>query len=38
MVVEINKDATPLTGVATFSLLGHAAEILPNLVAATWSA
>jgi NAD-dependent deacetylase len=36
MVVEINKDPTPLTGVATFSLLGQAGEILPRLLAATW--
>jgi NAD-dependent deacetylase len=36
MVVEINKDRTPLTGVATFSLLGQAGEILPRLMAATW--
>lgn len=36
MVVEVNKDRTPLTGVATFSLLGAADEILPRLVAATW--
>jgi NAD-dependent deacetylase len=36
MVVEINKDSTPLTGVATFSLLGQAGEILPRLLAATW--
>jgi len=36
MVVEINKDRTPLTGVATFSLLGAAGEILPRLLAATW--
>jgi NAD-dependent deacetylase len=37
MVVEINKDRTPLTGVATFSLLGQAGEILPRLLAATWT-
>jgi NAD-dependent deacetylase len=36
MVVEINKDRTSLTGVATFSLLGQAGEILPRLLAATW--
>ena len=36
MVVEINKDRTPLTGIATFSLLGQAGEILPRLLAATW--
>lgn len=38
MVVEINKDPTPLTGVVTFSLHGHAAEILPRLLDATWPA
>jgi NAD-dependent deacetylase len=38
MVVEINKDRTPLTGVVTFSLLGRAAEILPRLLDATWPA
>jgi NAD-dependent deacetylase len=37
MVVEINRDRTPLTGVATFSLLGQAGEILPRLLATTWS-
>ena len=37
MVVEINKDRTPLTGVATFSLLGQAGEILPRLLTATWA-
>jgi NAD-dependent deacetylase len=36
MVVEINRDRTPLTGVATFSLLGQAGEILPRLLATTW--
>ena len=36
MVVEINKDRTRLTGVATFSLLGQAGEILPRLLATTW--
>ena len=36
MVVEINKEPTPLTGVATFSLLGRAGEILPLLIASTW--
>ncbi len=36
MVVEINKDRTLLTGVATFSLPGAADEILPRLVAQTW--
>jgi NAD-dependent deacetylase len=36
MVVEINRDRTPLTGIATFSLLGQAGEILPRLLAMTW--
>ncbi len=36
MVVEINKDRTPLSGVATFSLPGAADEILPRLVATAW--
>jgi NAD-dependent deacetylase len=36
MVVEINRDRTPLTGAATFSLLGQAGQILPRLLAATW--
>jgi NAD-dependent deacetylase len=38
MVVEINKDPTPLSSVATFSLRGQAGEILPRLLAATWPA
>jgi len=37
MVVEVNKDPTPLTGVATFSLPGRAGAILPRLLNATWS-
>jgi NAD-dependent deacetylase len=37
MVVEINKDRTPLTGLATFSLLGRAGEILACLLTATWA-
>jgi NAD-dependent deacetylase len=36
MVVEINKDPTPLSALATFSLLGRAGEVLPRLLAATW--
>jgi NAD-dependent deacetylase len=36
MVVEINKDPTPLSGGATFSLRGQAGEILPRLLAVTW--
>jgi NAD-dependent deacetylase len=35
-VVEINKDSTPLTGAATFSLRGAAGEILPALLDAAW--
>jgi NAD-dependent deacetylase len=38
MVVEVNKDPTPLTGIATFSLLGLAGEILPQLLEETWPA
>jgi NAD-dependent deacetylase len=37
-VVEVNKDPTPLTGVATFSLLGAAGTILPALIEAAWPA
>jgi NAD-dependent deacetylase len=36
MVVEINKDPTPLSAVATFSLHGRAGELLPRLLDATW--
>jgi NAD-dependent deacetylase len=36
MVVEVNKDRTPLSAVATFSLLGHAGELLPRLLEAAW--
>jgi len=38
MVVEVNKDPTPLTGMATFSLLGLAGEILSHLLGETWPA
>jgi len=38
MVVEVNKDPTPLTGIATFSLLGLAGEILSRLLEETWPA
>ncbi len=37
-VVEINKDPTPLTGAATFSLLGAAGAILPALLESAWPA
>jgi NAD-dependent deacetylase len=36
MVVEVNKDPTPLSGAATFSLLGAAGKILPALLDAAW--
>jgi len=35
-VVEVNKDATPLSRLAAFSLRGASGEILPRLVAAAW--
>ncbi len=37
-VVEINRDPTPLTGAASFSLLGPSGTILPALVDAAWPA
>ena len=37
-VVEVNRDPTPLTRVASFSLLGPAGAILPALVDAAWPA
>lgn len=37
-VVEINKDPTPLTGAATFSLPGAAGVILPALLESAWPA
>jgi NAD-dependent deacetylase len=36
VVVEINRDPTPLTPLADYSFLGKAGEILPALVTATW--
>jgi NAD-dependent deacetylase len=36
MVVELNTAPTPLSAVATFSLLGPAGELLPRLLDATW--
>jgi NAD-dependent deacetylase len=36
VVVEINKDPTPLTALATFSLRGAAGAILPPLLEAAW--
>lgn len=37
IVIEINKDPTPLTPLADYSFLGKAGEILPMLARATWS-
>jgi NAD-dependent deacetylase len=37
-VIEVNVDATPLTDIATFSLRGPAAEIVPRLLGETQSA
>ena len=36
IVIEINKDPTPLTPLADHSLLGKAGEILPALIASVW--
>jgi hypothetical protein len=36
--VEVNRDPTPLTRVASFSLLGPAGAILPALLDAAWPA
>lgn len=36
VVVEINPQPTPLTGVADYSLRGPAGEILPQLLKAVW--
>jgi NAD-dependent deacetylase len=36
MVIEINKDPTPLTPLADYSFLGKAGEILPALVSTIW--
>ena len=36
LVIEINKDPTPLTPIADYSFLGKAGEILPALVAQIW--
>jgi NAD-dependent deacetylase len=35
-VIEVNKDPTPLSGAASFSLRGPAGTILPALVDAAW--
>ena len=37
-IVEINPDATPLTGAANFVLQGSAADVLPELVQIVWEA
>ena len=37
VVIEINKDRTPLTPLADYSFLGKAGEILPALVESVWS-
>ena len=36
IVVEINRDPTPLTALADYSFLGKAGEILPALVESVW--
>ena len=36
IVIEINKDLTPLTPMASYSFLGKAGEFLPELVTAVW--
>jgi NAD-dependent deacetylase len=36
IVIEINKDPTPLTPLADYSFLGQAGEILPELVRRIW--
>ncbi|HYR23192.1 MAG TPA: NAD-dependent deacylase [Chthoniobacterales bacterium] len=36
IVIEINKDPTPLTPLADYSFLGQAGEILPQLVREIW--
>jgi NAD-dependent deacetylase len=36
IVIEINKDPTPLTPLANYSFLGKAGEILPALVGEIW--
>jgi NAD-dependent SIR2 family protein deacetylase len=36
IVIEINKDPTPLSPLADYSFLGKAGEILPALVQQIW--
>jgi NAD-dependent deacetylase len=37
LVAEINRDATPLSGTATWSFRGAAGELLPDLLTRAWS-
>lgn len=37
-VIEVNKEPTPITALATFSLHGFAGDILPRLIQAAWPA
>jgi NAD-dependent deacetylase len=37
IVIEINKDPTPLSPLADYSFLGKAGQILPELVGITWN-
>jgi NAD-dependent deacetylase len=37
IVIEINRDPTPLSPLADYSFLGKAGEILPELVGTTWN-
>jgi len=36
VVIEINKDPTPLTPLTDYSFLGQAGEVLPKLIEAVW--
>jgi NAD-dependent deacetylase len=36
IVIEINKEPTPLSPLADYSFLGQAGEIMPSLVKAVW--
>jgi NAD-dependent deacetylase len=37
IIIEINKDPTPLSPLADYSFLGKAGQILPELVGITWN-
>jgi NAD-dependent deacetylase len=37
IIIEINKDPTPLTPLSDYSFLGKAGEILPALIESVWS-